>query len=170
MRSSSSPPPRTFSCFAIILRSTVASPSPVMLFTCAAVIFPSSGTIADGFFRRNNPMSAAYAEHTRTGKNAKVRVPSSTVTMSGELYCRMMSSHIYAKSEERAVTKNTSSSAIRRPSPAGNAVQQTARMTRRLNAADPTIVDGPRDPEKKSPPMVSITLRRIWIGSEAHGN
>ena len=40
-------------------------------------------------------------------------------------------------------------------------------MTRRLNAADPTIVDGPRDPEKIAANGLYY-IERIWIGSEAH--
>lgn len=41
------------------------------------------------------------------------------------------------------------------------ATVQTAMMMRRLNAADPTIVEGPRAPAKKLPATTSITERMI---------
>ena len=37
----------------------------------------------------------------------------------------------------------------------------TAMMTRRLKAAEPTIVDGPSAPALKSPRVISLTLSRI---------
>ena len=48
-----------------------------------------------------------------------------------------------------------------RVSPAGRQTTQTAVMTIRLKAADPTIVDGPSAPLLKPSFIVSITERRI---------
>jgi hypothetical protein len=41
------------------------------------------------------------------------------------------------------------------------AATHTPRMTSRLNAAEPTIVEGPRSPAMNLPVVISMTLSRI---------
>merc|ERR1719247_1835904 len=48
-----------------------------------------------------------------------------------------------------------------RLSPAGMATMQTAQMTSRLNAAEPTMVEGPSSPAKKPEETISMTESRI---------
>mmetsp|Transcript_53584 Transcript_53584/g.139607 ORF Transcript_53584/g.139607 Transcript_53584/m.139607 type:complete len:208 (+) Transcript_53584:1487-2110(+) len=109
----------------------------------------------------NTPMSAKYASHTRRGKNSIVRTPSIGVTTSGVQRTRITMSHRYAKSEKEAVTVKTDMSFILRDSPSGMAEIQTAIMTKRLNAALPTMVEGPRAPLLILFGANSITLSKI---------
>merc|ERR1719240_3282 len=73
----------------------------------------------------------------------------------------MMSSQMYAKMEYADVVRNTAYCLILRVSPGGIATMHTAVMTIRLNAAEPTIVDGPSSPELKPSLRTSTTERRI---------
>ena len=68
----------------------------------------------------------------------------------------MTKSQTYAKIEKKPVILKTPMSAILRVSPSGSAVTHTAMMMKRLKAAEPTMVDGPRSPEKKSAPTISM--------------
>jgi len=68
------------------------------------------------------------------------------VTIPGELTARHQYSHRYAKMENNAVVMNTPISSIFFPSTSLTAGMHTAEMKRRLNAADPTIVEGPSSP------------------------
>lgn len=59
---------------------------------------------------------------------------------------RMIKSHMYANTEKDAVTMKTMIASIRRVSGVGIEKMQMPVMHNRLNAADPTIVPGPRAP------------------------
>mmetsp|Transcript_3010 Transcript_3010/g.8917 ORF Transcript_3010/g.8917 Transcript_3010/m.8917 type:complete len:214 (+) Transcript_3010:2375-3016(+) len=98
---------------------------------------------------------------TSTGSRAKVRAASQMSTTSGELTCTMKTSQKYANIEKAAVTKNTGVSLIFRVSGLGMANMHTAMMTKRLKAAEPTIVDGPSTPMWKSFLRASTVESRI---------
>jgi hypothetical protein len=108
--------------------------------------------------------SAMYARHTTRGKNRKVRTPSQTSTTSGEMTMRMMSIQTYANTEKKPVMVNTPMSAILRmpvspvsASGAGIATMHAPQMIMRLNAAEPTMVEGPRSSMKYSEAMMPMT-------------
>lgn len=60
-----------------------------------------------------------------------------------------------------AVTQNTSKCLCLRISPFGMTTTQMAMIMNRLNAADPTIVFGPKSPASKPRAMTSMMDRRI---------
>jgi len=95
----------------------------------------------------SSDLSATKAIHTSTGKKKKVTKASQTSMTSGVMTCKIITSHTYAKTDAVAVTAYTFGCTILRESEAGMACTHTAMMTSKLNAAEPTIVDGPSSPE-----------------------
>jgi hypothetical protein len=83
---------------------------------------------------------------TKTGKKRNVNVPSNGVTISFDHDTRMKYIHTYANTEHVAVMAKTPVSLISLTSPPPIAITHTAQITIRLNAAEPTIVDGPNSP------------------------
>ena len=63
--------------------------------------------------------------------------------------------------EKKPVTLYTVTSSIFLVSPSGNETIHIAMMQNKLNAAEPTIVLGPRSPVKKSLVRISMTLSSI---------
>ena len=90
-----------------------------------------------------------------------VMKPSHTSTTFGVMTVRMTRSHRYAATEKTAVMAKTPSSLMRRPEPSGIAITHTALMTSMLNAAEPTMVDGPSSPAKNPEVMISMTESKI---------
>ena len=83
------------------------------------------------------------------------------VMMLGDHARRMSTSQTHASTEKIDVTQYTLRSSILRTSDAGIATTQTAMITSMLNAAEPTIVDGPSSPDRIPRPQISITESRI---------
>lgn len=97
---------------------------------------------------------------TTNGKNANVVHASSIVTLPSLIVVSTKNSHTYANIEKTPVVKNTPMSLILFGS--STAIIDTALITNKLKAADPTIVEAPRGPAS-SPRVykVSEQLRRI---------
>mmetsp|Transcript_23624 Transcript_23624/g.65701 ORF Transcript_23624/g.65701 Transcript_23624/m.65701 type:complete len:222 (-) Transcript_23624:2-667(-) len=102
-----------------------------------------------------------YATTMKMKKKENVIAPSQMSTTSCEKTVTIKNNQMYAKMEKNAVTPNTLVPLIFRVSPLGMAATQTALIQRRLKAALPTMVDGPRSPLKKSFVHSSITLSSI---------
>ena len=90
-----------------------------------------------------------------------VMMASHRSTKPGVTNMRMMMSQMYAKMQKTAVTANTLMFLMRRTSGFGIAKTQTPVITSKLNAAEPTIVLGPRAPALNLLPKISIQDRRI---------
>lgn len=100
------------------------------------------------------------AKRTRIMKKRIVNQASVVVTTPTVFTVRQMKSQRYAKIEKRAVVANTPVSLIFFGS--STATTATALITKRLKAADPTIVDAPSGPAGlPRVPRASITERRI---------
>ena len=97
----------------------------------------------------------------RMTRKPQVSAASAMVMMSGVHTMRMMKSHRYAHIDQTAVVTKTPIERIVRTSPAGMATMHTAVITKRLKAAEPTIVPGPSLLAWNSPENASITFSRI---------
>jgi hypothetical protein len=75
-----------------------------------------------------------------------VKRASSSVMMSGVFTEMAKYIQPYAKRLQPVVTTKVGKERMRRVSPSGMAMMQIAVMHRKLNDAEPTIVDGPRLP------------------------
>ncbi|CAN7949529.1 unnamed protein product, partial [Ixodes pacificus] len=106
------------------------------------------------------PRSAA------SGKNSKVRMASQSSTTWGLKPSSTIRSHRPAEMTASIVLRTLTIRMVRISVP-GMPVMQTAVMTSRLNAADPTMVPGPRSPASKLQkqthllPMISMMASKI---------
>lgn len=75
---------------------------------------------------------------------------------------RQINIQTYANTDDTAVTKNTPISLIFFTYPDGTETIETAEITIRLNAAEPTIVDGPSSPGV-DPKFVSVSITESRI-------
>mmetsp|Transcript_20021 Transcript_20021/g.46609 ORF Transcript_20021/g.46609 Transcript_20021/m.46609 type:complete len:288 (-) Transcript_20021:917-1780(-) len=105
---------------------------------------------------RRTPLSAMYATKISIGKKHRVSAASHISTTSLVLNCKMKTSQRYANTDKKAVHAKTSVASTFRTSGAGIAEMQTALITRRLNAAEPTIVNGPSSGAKNLLPINSM--------------
>merc|ERR1740115_174765 len=86
---------------------------------------------------------------------------SGTVIMFGVATDNTITIHKYAKTEKTAVTTKGSTLSMVRTSPSGITTTHTAMITIKLKAALPTMVLGPKSPEKKSLQTISMTFSMI---------
>mmetsp|Transcript_61916 Transcript_61916/g.175832 ORF Transcript_61916/g.175832 Transcript_61916/m.175832 type:complete len:374 (-) Transcript_61916:1129-2250(-) len=110
---------------------------------------------------RSAYLSAMYAQTTMAGNIIKVNRPSVEVTSCGVHMSSTNNTQKYAKRANTLVTAKTAGCSIIRVCPGSSAQMQTAEMTKRLNAALPTIVDVPSLPISKPPKTTSITESKI---------
>mmetsp|Transcript_31737 Transcript_31737/g.80172 ORF Transcript_31737/g.80172 Transcript_31737/m.80172 type:complete len:206 (+) Transcript_31737:1561-2178(+) len=113
----------------------------------------------------SQPTSAKYEMQMRTGKRASVTPASQTSIISRVLICTMNNIHKYENNEKITVIANTPTSLIRRTSELGMVKMQRPTITKRLNAADPRMVEGPRSPAKK-PFLNTSTMESMISGAE----
>mmetsp|Transcript_52711 Transcript_52711/g.148474 ORF Transcript_52711/g.148474 Transcript_52711/m.148474 type:complete len:224 (+) Transcript_52711:763-1434(+) len=111
---------------------------------CRTTSVPDSLGVSPEQDRR--PLSTANETPTRTGNIASVRRASQISTTFGEMYWTIARSQKYAKKEKTTVTAYTFTSLMCRISGDSMDTMHTDTMMRRLNAADPTMVEGPSAP------------------------
>jgi len=92
---------------------------------------------------------------TKASMKPNVAHASNLVTLPGVMITRTIYNHQYAHIEKIAVVKNTPVSKINFGS--STAGIHTADITNRLNAAEPTIVEGPSSPAF-SPSVVAVSI------------
>lgn len=95
------------------------------------------------------------------GNIKKVKIASQRSTTFLVFAARIIYSQMYANRDVIAVTAKTLMFLIRLDSKAGIAIIHIPVMTKRLNAAEPTMVLGPSSPDSKLFPTISIIERRI---------
>lgn len=101
-------------------------------------------------------------------KKLNVQLASSTVTYPGVLTERQRKSHTYANMEKKLVVRKTPIMSIffTALSPSPTAIIETALMIKRLKAAEPTIVDGPKSPEGFPKSLRASSTERMISGAE----
>lgn len=106
-------------------------------------------------------LSIRYAPMMRAGNIKKVIIDSARSTTPGEITRMTRDNQTYAQIQLKVVKPNTLILDIFRISPSGIEYMHIADITKRLKAADPTIVPGPNSPASKPLPIISMTDSRI---------
>ena len=101
-------------------------------------------SVSDAVLRRLHALSTAYAVMMRMGNMQKVMMASHISTTLGVITRSTKINQIYANIANNVVVTYTGIFAIFLVCPFGIATTQMPVITRRLNAADPTIVPGPK--------------------------